>query len=104
MDNELKTVRQFCKRNDAFSEGSVRWIILRSSDQSDSTYSRFRPAIHRIGRKVLIDEPKFLAIVRQSAFSDRTTADVMASGRTEAASVMSSADSENGNTNKTKRS
>lgn len=62
MSNALTTVRQFCERNQAFSTGSVRWIISRSSDNSDSDYARFRPAIHRIGRKVLIDEPQFLAI------------------------------------------
>ncbi len=66
MANELRTVIQFCERNEAFSPGSVRWIIFRSGDDSDPTYSRFRPAIHRIGRKILIDEPTFLAIAKEN--------------------------------------
>jgi hypothetical protein len=64
MNNALRTVPQFCERNEAFTHGSVRWIIFRSGDDSDPTYSKFRPAIHRIGRKILIDEPKFLAIAK----------------------------------------
>ncbi len=65
MSNALQTVSQFCERNKAFSQGSLRWIIFRSRDESDPIYSRFRPAIHRIGRKILIDEPTFLAIAAE---------------------------------------
>ena len=75
MSNALQTVSQFCKRNEAFSQGSLRWIIFRSGDDSDPTYSRFRPAIHRIGRKILIDEPMFLAI---AANQQSTIAEVSA--------------------------
>ena len=66
MSKALRTVRQFCEHNEAFSPSSVRWIIFRSADDSDPTYSRFRPAIHRIGRKILIDETTFLAIATEA--------------------------------------
>jgi hypothetical protein len=62
MNSTLRTVSQFCEHNEAFTHASVRWIIFRSGDNSDPIYSKFRPAIHRIGRKILIDEPVFLAI------------------------------------------
>ena len=65
MSIALQTVSQFCERNKAFSPASLRWIIFRSGDDSDPTYSRFRPAIHRIGRKILIDELSFLAIATE---------------------------------------
>ncbi len=65
MSNALRTVSQFCERNQAFTPSSLRWIIFRSRDESDPIYARFRPAIHRIGRKILIDEPTFLAIATE---------------------------------------
>jgi hypothetical protein len=67
MHDKLRTVKQFCERNEAFTHTSVRWIIFRSSDDSDPAYSKFQPAIHRIGRKVFIDEHKFLAIAEGQA-------------------------------------
>jgi len=67
MSNALRTVSQFCEGNTAFTHASVRWIIFRSGDESDPIYSRFRPAIHRIGRKILIDESAFLAIATDTS-------------------------------------
>ena len=60
--NTLLTVKQFAERHPAFSSNSLRWIIFRSADKSDPGYSKFRPAIHRVGGRVLIEEQKFLNI------------------------------------------
>ena len=60
--NTLLTVKQFPERHPAFSTNSLRWIIFRSADKSDPDYSKFRPAIHRVGGRVLIEEQKFLNI------------------------------------------
>ena len=58
----LLTVKQFAERHPAFNENSLRWIVFRSADKSDPHYSKFRPAIHRVGGRVLIEEQKFLNI------------------------------------------
>ena len=58
----LFTIKQFAERHPAFSSNSLRWIIFRSADKSDPDYSKFRPAIHRVGGRVLIEEQKFLDI------------------------------------------
>lgn len=58
----LFTIKQFAARHPAFSNNSLRWIIFRSADKSDPEYSKFRPAIHRVGGRVLIEERRFLNI------------------------------------------
>ena len=59
----LFTIKQFAERHPAFNSNSLRWIIFRSADKSDPKYSKFGPAIHRVGGRVLIEEQKFLNIV-----------------------------------------
>ena len=59
----LFTIKQFAERHPAFSSNSLRWIIFRSADKSDLNYSKFTPAIHRVGGRVLIEEQKFLNVV-----------------------------------------
>ena len=59
----LFTIKQFAARHPAFSNNSLRWIIFRSADKTDPKYAKFRAAIHRVGGKVLIEEPRFLDIV-----------------------------------------
>ena len=59
----LFTIKQFAERHPAFSSSSLRWIIFRSADKSDLNYSKFTPAIHRVGGRVLIEEQKFLNVV-----------------------------------------
>ena len=58
----LFTIKQFAKRHPAFSNNSLRWIVFRSANKSDPDYSKFRPAIHKVGRRVLIEESRFLSI------------------------------------------
>ena len=60
--SSLLTVKQLSEKHPAFSCGSLRWIIFRSADNTDPTYSKFRSSIHKIGSRVLIDESRFLAI------------------------------------------
>lgn len=64
------TVRQFSQKNPAFSESSLRYMIFyageRQNAKGESKCNGLLEAgaIVRIGRKVLIDEDKFLAWVQ----------------------------------------
>ena len=67
--NVYLTVRQFSKRHAAFTEPSVRNLIFKA-DPRESSLGRIpgnglieAGAIVRIGRKVLISEPRFFAWV-----------------------------------------
>ena len=48
------TVKQMSMRHPAFSESSLRWLIFNESSNG------LHPAIKRVGRKVLVNELKFL--------------------------------------------
>ena len=49
----LRTVKQFCQENPAFSEGSMRWLLFnRESSGLDQ-------AVVKVGSRVLIDVDKF---------------------------------------------
>lgn len=48
------TVKQMTMRHPAFSESSFRWLIFNEKENG------LHPAIIRVGRKVLINEMKFL--------------------------------------------
>lgn len=69
--NELLTVRQLADRHKAFSEPSIRALILNAEDRQNSRGERIpgnglaeAGAIVRVGRRVLIDEQIFLAWAR----------------------------------------
>lgn len=51
--DKLRSVRQIAERNPAFSEASLRWLIFRAGQNG------LDRALVRIGRRVLIDEPRF---------------------------------------------
>ena len=53
----LKTVKQFCADNPAFTEGGVRWEIF--NEQTNGLAAS--GAILRMGRKIYIDEDKYFA-------------------------------------------
>lgn len=53
---KLQTVKQFCAANPAFAVGGVRWQIFNEKQNGLAESG----AIVRMGRKVLIDEDKFL--------------------------------------------
>jgi len=59
----LITVRQLCQNHPAFSEASVRWYIFKSADNGLSASG----AISRLGRKVLVDEQKFIEWAKSGA-------------------------------------
>ena len=65
----LKVVKQFSQDHAAFTEAALRAIIFNADDRPSTAGTipgnGFAPAIVRIGRRVLIDEQKFFAIVRQ---------------------------------------
>lgn len=69
--NQVKTVTQFCNDNPAFSQSAMRGLIFKAEQRI--THEGTKPgnglieagAIIRIGRRVLIDEAKFFAWVRQ---------------------------------------
>ena len=56
---KLKTVTQFCVDNPAFPEGGVRWQIFNEKQNGLAESG----AVIRMGRRVLIDEDKWLAWV-----------------------------------------
>jgi len=64
----LLTVRQFCLRHPAFTQGSLRWLIFKAaSPDTDADHEHnaaLNDALVRIGRRVLIDESKFFEWVR----------------------------------------
>ncbi len=51
----LHTVPQFAKKNPAFTEASIRWLIFNEG----SNGLKDAAAIVRIGRRVLIDEDRW---------------------------------------------
>ena len=53
--NELKSIKIFLQDNPSFTEGGMRHLIFHENSNGLKKHS----AILRIGRKVLIDEPKF---------------------------------------------
>jgi len=64
----LLTVRQIAERYPAFSEAGIRWALFCAKapegTRAHEVYAGLRPAVVRIGRRVLIDEPRFLNWVR----------------------------------------
>lgn len=57
------TVKQFCERHQAFTAGGIRHCIFNEHNNGLSKSG----AIVRIGRKVLINEPKFFSWVEGGA-------------------------------------
>ena len=69
--NQIKTIPQFCNDHPASSQSAMRGLIFKAEQRI--THEGTKPgnglieagAIIRIGRRVLIDEAKFFAWVRQ---------------------------------------
>lgn len=60
MENgNLKTIKQFCDENAAFTQGGLRSAIFWRGD-----FLEEQGAICRLGRRVLVDEKRFIEIVR----------------------------------------
>lgn len=55
--SNLLTIRQFSEKHPAFPQGGLRAIRFNAETNG------FQPAFLKVGRKVLIDEMKFFAIV-----------------------------------------
>ena len=55
--SNLLTIRQFAEKHPAFPQGSLRHMRFNAETNG------FKPAFLTVGRKVLIDEAKFFAIV-----------------------------------------
>lgn len=66
----LLTVRQVAERYPAFSEAGIRWALFCArapeGTRAHEIYAGLLPAIVRIGRRVLIDEPRFLRWAREA--------------------------------------
>lgn len=63
MSTRLITVSQLCQNHPAFTEPSVRWLIFNGSKNGLDASS----AVCRLGRKVLIDEERFVEWVKSGA-------------------------------------
>lgn len=59
--SEFLTVKQFIKKNGAFTEGSLRWLLFNRETNGLDT------AVIQLGRSLLIDEPAFVAWLRSNA-------------------------------------
>lgn len=57
---QLFTVRQFCEKQPAFTAGGIRSMLFYKMDEAEKA-----GAVVRFGRRVLIDEPRFLAWIRE---------------------------------------
>lgn len=61
------TVRQLSERQPAFTEPALRWALFcakaPAGTKAHKTYAGLQSAIIRIGRRVLVDEDRFLAWV-----------------------------------------
>ena len=58
----LSTIKQFCKKNPAFTEGGIRDRIF----HANSNGLKKSGAILRNGRRVLIDEEKFFQWLQEN--------------------------------------
>lgn len=56
---QFLTVKQFAEKNPAFTLGGLRSAIFWKGDELEQAQ-----AIARLGRRVLINEPRFLAFVQ----------------------------------------
>ena len=61
------TVNQFCARHPAFTPGGVRDLIFKSRERRTSTGTipgnGLDVAIIRVGRKIIIDEARWFAVI-----------------------------------------
>lgn len=60
------TVAQLSEKFPAFSEGSLRWLVFNASSNG------FDKAIVRVGRRVLIDEQRFVEWLRDQGAGRQT--------------------------------
>ena len=60
MDDIVITVSEFSKRHSAFTEASLRWLIFRAAENGLANSG----ALIRIGRRILIDEARFMQYLR----------------------------------------
>ncbi len=60
----ILTIKQLANRYPAFTEGSLRWLIFNSKNRKSTKKTikgnGFDSVLIRIGKRVLIDEKKFL--------------------------------------------
>lgn len=61
----LYSVAQFCTKEPAFKQGGIRWYIFNGKRNGLEASG----AIVRVGRRVLIDRPAFLAWAKKSSQS-----------------------------------
>lgn len=69
-NTRLIKVRQLCQNHPAFSEASVRWYIFNGCNNGLEASG----AVSRLGRKVLIDEEKFIEWAKSGASATHTAA------------------------------
>ena len=57
----LVTVPQLCRRNPAFTEGGMRWLLFHREANG------LKKAVVRVGRRLLIDEEKFFGWIDEQS-------------------------------------
>ena len=66
-DNSILTLPQMAEKHPAFPVSNLRWRRFRSQDANDNAYRQYAEAFIKDGGRVLVDEQKFLEIVRSRA-------------------------------------
>lgn len=56
----LMTVKQFCEKHPAFTQGGLRYLIF------NAKLNGFDLCLKRVGRRVLIDEEIFLELINKN--------------------------------------
>ena len=59
-DTPLLTVNQFAEKHPAFTAGALRYLIFHAESNG------FRPALRKVGRRVLINEEAFFLCIEKS--------------------------------------
>jgi hypothetical protein len=59
----LFTTRQFSEQHPAFSPANLRYLAFHSEPRGKTPANGFAPAFLRLGRKILIDEARFLEVL-----------------------------------------
>lgn len=58
---DLRTVHQFCRENNAFTEGGIRWLIFNEENNG----LKESGAIYRVGRRVYVNPHKFFGWIEK---------------------------------------
>lgn len=62
VETRLVSVADLVRQHPAFTDASIRWLLFKADENGLSRSG----AVCRVGRRVLIDEPKFIEWIKSS--------------------------------------